>query len=969
MVPPTTPPAPPEGTTPRPGSALPGEATILRRKVAAHPAAGILTPTLLKVYGLVGELITVVGLRRSAGMEDTALNAAVAELIERGLITADAVKAEASPELDFTSAEALEKLRVVAAQVKQAEEDARLRVDAERKAKLQAEARVRDETEAKARADADAKVNAAALARLKAEKVARSESDSEINTRQAALDRAEAEARERADALARAEAEAKARAESVRKAEANAAARLAAVRRMEGELKGRMAAMAQVDAARTQKAEAEAQAQSQAHKAAAEGVRQAALANAEAERRAREAAEQRAEAERVLREQAQANAALQAEAERRAREQTHAMIEAERVLREEAEARVRVLSSTEREDREKTEARLRSQIEALTAAEQQSRQAGQAADEARRTTEAERESQPLAGLKPTARPAPMSTPAAASAALPEAAQSPVPDADALARAQQERFSREIEAQMVRITAEQTAPSASAGAVPGKPGSSDEAARAADARERAEEFARQQMIDIMKLEEKRAKEEEQRRLLAEEESRRRAREAAEIASRARAEREKFERDRERKRKLAEAEAQALARVVARAERQPTSRWKFVLGGLALFVATVIGLFEVFPFNAYVGRVEASMSTALGERVVIKSMHASLIPRPNIRLTDVTVGSGTGGATIASVHAVPSISSLFRGPLTFESVQFDSVTVAQEFIPKLPDVVGMGGGRAHGLERILIRNLRLTVPDLELPPAEVEIVWDASGRFRSANIRTFSGRVSIDLARAADDIAFRMSATEWQPLRGNPATFDQLKMNGTLTQNGLTASEVVADLYGGEAKGSFRVDWGAAAKAATASGEFLLRRLDVEKFLPAMTVNATATGLMDGTMKFSLQAPVLRRLFESPQVTTAFTIRRGWVGGVDLARLLRDSTNRGGRTVFEEWTGVYAMSGGNHSLRQMRLTSGPMSASGAAEIGAQGMLTGRINAQLSTANDTAVRANFSLGGSIQKIEVGN
>ena len=933
MAPPTTPPAPPGGTTPRPGSALLAEGTVLRRKVAAPPAVGILPPALLKVYGLVGELITVVGLRRSAGMEDTALSAAVAELIERGLITADPVKAEASPELDFTSPQTLEKLRAVAAQVKQAEEDARLRVDAERKAKLQAEARVRDETEAKARADADAKVNAAALARLKAEKVARSESDSEINTRQAALDRAEAEARERADALARAEAEAKARAESVRKAEANAAARLAAVRRMEGELKGRMAAMARVDAARQQKSEAEAQARG----AAAEGARQAALANAEAERRAREAAEQRAEAERALREQAEANAAFQAEAERRAREQAHALIEAERVLREEAEARMRVLSSTEREDREKTEA--------------------------------ERESQPLAGLKPTARPAPMSTPAAASAAPPEAAQSPVPDADALARAQQERFSRELEAQMVRITAEQTAPSASAGAVPGKPGSSDEATRAADARERAEEFARQQMIGIMKLEEKRAKEEEQRRLLAEEESRRRAREAVEIASRARAEREKFERDRERKRKLAEAEAQALARVVARAERQPISRWKLVLGGLALFAATVIGLFEVFPFSAYVGRVEALMSTALGERVVIKSMHASLIPRPNIRLTDVTVGSGTGGATIASVHAVPSISSLFRGPLTFESVQFDSVTVAQEFIPKLPDVVGMGGGHAPGLERILIRNLRLTVPDIELPPAEVEIVWDASGRFRSANIRTFSGRVSIDLTRAAEDIAFRMSATEWQPLRGNPATLDQLKMNGTLTRNGLAASEVVAELYGGEAKGSFRVDWGAAAQAATASGEFLLRRLDVEKFLPAMTVNATATGLMEGTMKFSLQAPLLRRLFESPQVTTAFTIRRGWVGGVDLARLLRDSTNRGGRTVFEEWSGVYAMSGGNHSLRQMRLTSGPMSASGAAEISAQGMLTGRINAQLSTANDTAVRANFSLGGSIQKIEVGN
>ena len=208
-------------------------------QVAAPPAVGILPPALLKVYGLVGELITVVGLRRSAGMEDTALSAAVAELIERGLITADPVKAEASPELDFTSPQTLEKLRAVAAQVKQAEEDARLRVDAERTAKLQAEARVRDETEAKARADADAKVNAAALARLKAEKVARSESDSEINTRQAALDRAEAEARERADALARAEAEAKAR----REAEARA--------RKEAEERAKQRAAARAAAART----------------------------------------------------------------------------------------------------------------------------------------------------------------------------------------------------------------------------------------------------------------------------------------------------------------------------------------------------------------------------------------------------------------------------------------------------------------------------------------------------------------------------------------------------------------------------------------------------------------------------------------------------------------------------------------------------------------------------------------------
>ena len=201
-----------------------------------------------------------------------------------------------------------------------------------------------------------------------------------------------------------------------------------------------------------------------------------------------------------------------------------------------------------------------------------------------------------------------------------------------------------------------------------------AMRDAEARDRAEDFARQQMTGILKMEEKRAKEEEQRRLLAEEESKRRVREATEIANRARAEREKFERERERQRKLAEAEAQALARAKARAEQPRESRWKIYVAVMVLLAAVVVGLFEVLPFNTYLGRVEQAMSTALGEKVAIKSMHASLIPRPNIRLTDVVVGTGPGSATIASVHAVPTLSSLFTGPLKFEAEDDDSESEA-------------------------------------------------------------------------------------------------------------------------------------------------------------------------------------------------------------------------------------------------------------------------------------------------------
>ena len=68
-------------------------------------------------------------------------------------------------------------------------------------------------------------------------------------------------------------------------------------------------------------------------------------------------------------------------------------------------------------------------------------------------------------------------------------------------------------------------------------------------------------------------------------------------------------------------------------------------------------------------------------------------------------------------------------------------------------------------------------------------------------------------------------------------------------------------------------------------------------------------------------------------------------------------------------MFAVAGTNYSLRQMRLTSGPMTATGVVDIKADSVLTGRIDAQLSTGGGTAVRSNFGLGGTLQNIEVGN
>ncbi len=178
----------------------------------------------------------------------------------------------------------------------QAEEEARLKAEAEAKAKAQ------EEAEARAKAEADAQAKAQAEARLKAEAEAQAKAQAEEEAR------LKAEAEAQAKAQAEEEARLKAEAEAQAKAQAEEEARL--------------------------KAEAEAQAKAQAE----EEARLKAEAEAQAKAQAEEEARLKAEAEAQAKAQAEEEARLKAEAEAKAKAQE----EAEARAKAEADAQTQV---------------------------------------------------------------------------------------------------------------------------------------------------------------------------------------------------------------------------------------------------------------------------------------------------------------------------------------------------------------------------------------------------------------------------------------------------------------------------------------------------------------------------------------------------------------------------------------------------------------------------------------------------
>ncbi len=183
----------------------------------------------------------------------------------------------------------------------QAEEEARLKAEAEAQAKAQAEeearAKAEEEARAKAEAEAQAKAKAEEEARLKAEAEAEAKAKTEEEARLKAEAEAQAKAKAEEEAHAKAEAEAQAKAQAEEEARAKAEAEAQAKAQAEEEARAKAEAEAQAKAQAEEEARAKAEAEAQAKAQAEEEARAKAEAEAQAKAQAEEEARAKAEAE------------------------------------------------------------------------------------------------------------------------------------------------------------------------------------------------------------------------------------------------------------------------------------------------------------------------------------------------------------------------------------------------------------------------------------------------------------------------------------------------------------------------------------------------------------------------------------------------------------------------------------------------------------------------------------------------
>jgi hypothetical protein len=811
------------------------------------------------------------------------------------LRSADDGPATVSPEPQPTQPEAEDAALLQAQRVYQ-EFAERLAKETQKQAEQDAQLKAL-EAERNAREEAERKA-AEERSRIEAEAAATREAERLVKAE-------EARQAELAKILFEAEHAARLEAERVAREKAERAARLAEEARLRIEAEAREAAekLALEEAKRKLREEEEARKQAEVAEKKAKQEEEARL-KAEAKEKARleKAAKEDAERQAKQRAREEEAARRQAEAERSARE------EAEREARREEEARLQA------EAKEKERLEKAAQEEAERQAREAENQRVREAEEVRRKAEAEQ------------------------AAREEAERQAKREAEARLRAaaEAERQTRLTAEAQAKAEAEQRAQEV------------HEAARLAEAERKAVQEAALQQRKAEEAQRKVEAAEAKRQ--AKEEARRDAEERAKMKleqkQRARAERVAKKIAATRQRKRAVETGNILGKVAK------TVLVYFPLALVLLVVA--LHYVNLAPLAAPVVR---AASESLDEPVRFSSLHAALLPQPELRLAEVQVGE-TNAIQFDTVRIEFALATLFDPIRRVERLEVESATLTRADLDRVQRwFLSSSQARKVEIANVAFRNISLAVPDLKLPAFSGNIALAANGSVDNVDLTSQEGSLSLKLQPGNGAWSFALDARAWQPPVRTALKFDELRAEGVLQGQTVQLESMEGSIYAGTFKGSSMIAW---KDQPRITGHFVTENIRLEQATAAGGSPPGLEGALAADVTFSSASHDIEALAESAVANAKFTVTDGKVLGIDLASSMLPG-NRERSTRFDRLTGTLQSDATSVHLRQLLLESSQLRARGQLDVSNNREVNGKATAELLIPS-RRMQASFGLSGKV-------
>ncbi len=145
---------------------------------------------------------------------------------------------------------------------------------------------------------------------------------------------------------------------------------------------------------------------------------------------------------------------------------------------------------------------------------------------------------------------------------------------------------------------------------------------------------------------------------------------------------------------------------------------------------------------------------------------------------------------------------------------------------------------------------------------------------------------------------------------------------------------------------------------------MERINFEKVTKSFNSDIPVGGKLTSSIEISAKATVFKELYDALHINGVFQLQNGFVK-IDLGNSIRSISTgdiTGGQTRFNNLSGIIEVTGKTYQLRQLKLSSGILSAEGNLAIGPSKELSGQVISKLKGAH-TMTSGPVSLKGTIK------
>jgi hypothetical protein len=368
--------------------------------------------------------------------------------------------------------------------------------------------------------------------------------------------------------------------------------------------------------------------------------------------------------------------------------------------------------------------------------------------------------------------------------------------------------------------------------------------------------------------------------------------------------------------------------------------------------------VLPTSQYISTIEKIASDSVGESVKVGSLSVSLLPIPNLDASNITIGN-----TIKIKSAILTF-SMFT---SFSSDDLRKIElIGVNILPSAYDRIIKwtrlsNAPRLTNFKQIQLKNTKLEFKNIAVPLLNGNIDLVNGSKFSRASFATSDGNIKINVTPKRNGFLLNISAKEWKPSHSSSITFSSFDAKAITGKDSFHIDELDGRIHDGVLKGAASAKW---SDGWIIKGKLEMERINFEKATKSFDSDIPVGGNLTSNIEFASEAPVFDQLYDALHINGVFQLQNGFVK-VDLGNSIRSlsiGNIAGGQTKFNELSGAIEVTGKTYQLRQLKLSSGILSAEGDLDIGPSKELSGKVISNLKGTH-TMASGPVSLEGTIK------